>query len=35
MRLQRMEGQDGVTKGMRVGGWTGSRASRGLWTESE
>lgn len=29
MRLQRMEGQDGVTKGRRVGGWTGSKASHG------
>lgn len=28
MRLQHVEGQDGVTKSMRVGGWTGPKASR-------
>lgn len=29
MRLRHMEGQDGVTKSMKVGGWTGPKASRG------
>ena len=30
MRLQRMEGQDGVTRGMRVESWTGPKGSRDL-----